>query len=145
MRKKKKLMCHAWAFTGYVAHLQRKCMLAGPFLTSTCLVGRIKWAIGPTPYRPSVCHLVVIVALTSRRPKAHPTHPTVPIFCNRKPLACAHSGHAPAQTQISLIPNSQPDPEVPSKGSSTMEAFGGFFMDKKVARVENIFLEFLKR
>lgn len=26
-----------------------------------------------------------------------------------------------------------------------MEAFGGFFVDEKAARVENIFLEFLKR
>ena len=28
---------------------------------------------------------------------------------------------------------------------SAMEAFGGFFVDEKAARVENIFLEFLKR
>jgi hypothetical protein len=77
--------------------------------------------------------------------KAHPTHPAVPIFWNRKPLACALSGHAPAQTQISLIPNSQPDLEVPRKRPLTMEAFGGFFVDEKATRVKNIFLEFLKR
>jgi DNA replication licensing factor MCM6 len=28
---------------------------------------------------------------------------------------------------------------------SAMEAFGGFFVDEKATRVENIFLEFLKR
>jgi hypothetical protein len=49
------------------------------------------------------------------------------------------------QKQICLIPNPRSDPEAPSKRPSAMEAFGGFFVDEKAARVENIFLEFLKR
>lgn len=32
-----------------------------------------------------------------------------------------------------------------SDGAEKMDAFGGFFVDEKAVRVENIFLEFLKR
>uniref|UniRef100_A0A452Y7A7 Uncharacterized protein n=1 Tax=Aegilops tauschii subsp. strangulata TaxID=200361 RepID=A0A452Y7A7_AEGTS len=72
-----------------------------------------------------------------------PTIPPLPLSSpNPKPLPLSPRTRTP-EPSPSLPPQS-PNTRLDPEGSPAMEAFGGFFVDEKAARVENIFLEFLK-